>query len=147
MMRLDDDTFLAGFRNQTLCPEQFGHRAHLRMAWLYLKRYPLADACAYMCTDTRAFAESLGVPGKYHHTVTEALMRVVDLRTRGAGGPKHAAIFNRMDSFDDFLAANPDLQADARAVLARHYSDDCLNSDTARLRWVEPDLAPIERAD
>ncbi len=139
-MQLDDETFLARFRNQTLSPEQFGHRAHLRMAWLYLKRYPLADACAYMCADTRAFAESLGAPGKYHHTVTEALMRIVDLRT-------HADTSKPMDSFEDFLAANPDLQADARGLLARHYSDECLNSDTARVRWVEPDLVPIDRAE
>ncbi|WP_323844000.1 hypothetical protein [Microbulbifer magnicolonia] len=133
-MQLDDETLIAQFRDRTLSPEYFDHRGHLRVAWLYLRRYPLADACAHMCADTRAYATSLGAPGKYHHTITEALMRIVGLRLCGSEN----------QNFDAFLAANPELLRNASGLLRRHYSDACLDSEAARSGWVAPDLTPID---
>jgi hypothetical protein len=132
-MQLDDETFLARFLDRELAAEHFDHRAHLRLAWLYLQRYPLLEACARMCADTRDFAAALGAAEKYHHTITEALMRI-----------SYQRMCDRRQAFDTFLAANSDLLNDARGLLARHYSDECLHSIVARGAWVEPDLAPID---
>jgi len=136
-MQLDDETLLTQFRDLSLNPENFGHCAHLRIGWLYLHRLPLHEACARMCADTRAYAESLGARGKFHHTVTGALMRIIDVRM-------HTAQAFNPGAFDAFLAANRDLLDDAVTVLARHYSAELLDSAAARQHWVAPDLAPIE---
>ena len=128
------ESFISRFRNGELGPQEVNHRAHLYLAWLYLKRHSVDEACALMCADTRAFAESLGVPGKYHHTVTEGLMRIVAARM---------ALTSESD-FDRFLAANTDLLSDARGLLAHHFSDARLKSEEARRSWMEPDLTPID---
>jgi hypothetical protein len=43
----------------------------------------------------------------------------------------------------DFLAANADLVGGARPVLARHYSDETLNSVAAHERFTPPDRQPL----
>ena len=35
----DDDDFLAAFEATTISEECWNHQAHVRMAWLYLRRY------------------------------------------------------------------------------------------------------------
>ena len=133
-MPLDDDTYLIRFASRALGPEHFDHRGHLRMAWLHLVRYGLAEGNARVCAGIRDLANSFGVPEKFNHTLTEALMRIMARRLADQAG----------DSFDAYLAHNPDLVLDARGLLARHYSADRLNSPAARAAWVEPDRAPID---
>ena len=40
------------------------------MAWLYLERYTLLDAVSRFTAAIRRLTEKLGVPGKYHETIT-----------------------------------------------------------------------------
>src|SRR5690606_13439862 len=44
--------------------------------------------------------------------------------------------------WETFRRRNADLLTDARALLARHYSDECLASARARARFVLPGRAP-----
>ncbi|SDZ78171.1 MerR family transcriptional regulator [Microbulbifer marinus] len=132
-MPIDDETFLAQFCDQTLNPEHFDHRGHLRVGWLYLNRLPLPQACTRVCDGIRALAMALGAADKFHHTISEGLVRIIAERMAGTAA----------ENFDQFLAANPDLLADARGLLTRHYSDACLHSAAARCSWVQPDLAPL----
>ncbi|SHG25528.1 N-formylglutamate deformylase [Microbulbifer donghaiensis] len=133
-MEIDDAIFLAQFRDQTLAAGHFDHRGHLRIAWLYLGRYPLREACDRVCAGIRSLAIALGARDKFHHTVSEALVRIMAGRMKSGDG----------SDFASFLAANADLLSDARGLLAHHYSDECLNSAEARSRWVEPDLVPLD---
>jgi hypothetical protein len=133
-MHLDDDRFLARFASRDLGPEHFDHRGHLRMAWLHLTRYGRDEASQRVCAGIRALATQFGVPGKFNHTLTAALMHI--MANRLAGSPD--------SDFDAFLAANPDLLADARGLLARHYSDERLDSEQAHAGWIEPDRAAID---
>ena len=133
-MEIDDATFLAQFRDQTLAAEHFDHRGHLRIAWLYLNRYPVREASDQVCAGIRSLAIMLGAREKFHHTISEALVRI--MAGRMAGGER--------SDFTAFLTANADLLSDARGLLAHHYSDECLNSVAARCCWVEPDLAPLD---
>ncbi len=128
-----DDACLAQFQRRELGPEQFDHRGHLRIAWLHLSRYPLEEANTRVCDGIRDLAARLGAPDKFNYTLTSALMRIMAQRLRD----------DRQQDFPAFLDANRDLVADARGVVARHYSDACLNSPRARTAWVEPDIAPI----
>lgn len=132
-MTLDDDTFLTQFCDQSLNPEYFDHRGHLRMAWLHLKRYPLPEARTRVCNGIRDLATALGAAEKFHRTISEALLLIMAGRMQGPAPT----------DFDTFLADNQDLLADARGLLARHYSDVRLGSAEARSGWVEPDLVPL----
>lgn len=129
----DEQTFLSRFERCQLAPPEFNHQAHLRVAWLYLMQFNLEEAITRTCQGIRRLASHLGAPGKFNHTVTEALVRIVAHRMKDQ--PTHR--------FADFLAANNDFLVNARDVLARYYSEEVLTSAEARRRWVEPDRFPI----
>ena len=115
---MDDEHFLGGLEACTLPPEHFNHAGHIRLACLYLARYPLDEAIARTCATIRTYATHLGAANKYHATITVALVRLLH-----AHGP--AAL------------------ADARAMLALHYSEATLASAAARAAFSPPDLAPL----
>lgn len=142
-MSLDDTSLLERFQRRELGPGHFDHRGHLRLAWLHLQRYPLPEAIARVCVGIRELAARFGAAEKYHHTVTEALLRIMAVRLRAQIGDngKHRSAADL--SFADFLAANPDLLSDTRGVLATYYSEACLHSPPARSGWVEPDRRTI----
>jgi hypothetical protein len=133
-MELDDNTFLERFARRELKPEDFDHRGHLRMAWLHLSRYGQEEAASRVCRGIKELAALFGAPEKFNHALTEALLRIMARRMKESVA----------HDFRQFLAANPDLVADARAVLARYYSDELLYSPAAARGWVEPDRRPIE---
>ncbi|MES2017533.1 MAG: hypothetical protein V4484_13655 [Pseudomonadota bacterium] len=114
---MSDDEFFAQLRHCSLPSSQFNHQGHLRLARICLARYGLEQAIGVVCGTISAYAASLGAAGKFHWTVTEALVRL--------------------------LAADPALELDAKALLARHYSAALLASDAARAHFVQPDLAPL----
>lgn len=130
---LADDEFLARFLDASLPPSAFDHRGHLRAAWLCLQRQPLETAVATVCAGIAALAARLGAAAKYHRTLTEALVRL--MHARGAAAPGAG--------FDAFLAAQPGLVADARALLARHYSPERLADERARTEFLAPDRLPL----
>jgi hypothetical protein len=112
--------------------QRFGHREHLLLAWSALERYDLTEATGVVGTAIRRFAEAHGAGRKYHRTITEFWVRLVDhcRRTR----PDIA-------DFDGFLEAFPMLLDPGLA--GRHWSDEALWSDEARAAWREPDLGPL----
>ena len=114
---MTDDEFLARLRDCSLAPAMFNHLGHVRLARICLARYPLEQAVGVVCGTISAYAASLGAAGKFHWTVTEALVRL--------------------------LAAGHTPDGDARALLARHYSAPLLASLAARSSFVAPDLAPL----
>ncbi len=134
-MKLADDTYLERFAARDLAPEDFDHRGHLRMAWQHLIRYDVDEASRRVCHGIRELAAKFGEPQKFNHTLSEALMRIMAERmSRG-----------RAMEFETFLSANTDLVDDCVGVLARHYSEGLLNSDSARAGWVEPDRLPLKQ--
>ncbi len=132
-MPMSDDTFLSAFLDATLPPSHFDHLGHLRAAWLLLQRRPLEDAVAETCEGIDRLATRLGVPDKYHRTLSEALVRLM-----AHGGGADPAL-----SWPDFLATQAELLRDARAVLARHYTPHTLDTSAARERFVPPDRLPL----
>ena len=130
---MSDDAFLAAFLDSSMPPAGFDHLGHVRAAWLLLQRRPLEDAVAETCDAIARLASRLGVPGKYHRTLTEALVRLM----------AHGGAADRTLSWEDFLASNAALTRDARGVLARHYRDETLSSPAARERFVAPDREPL----
>ncbi len=130
---IEDAEFIDKFESQTLDPTDFNHAGHLRLAWLYLRRYDLETAIALISRGITAYADSLGAADKYHVTITDAMMRIVSARMQGA----------QDKNWRSFLHRNADLAEDAVAVLCQYFSRDRLFSDEARLSLLAPDIKPI----
>ena len=124
---MTDDEFLSAFESGATVPADFDHVAHLRTAFALLGRRPFLEACIAMRDGLRAIAARAGKPGLYHETITVAFMSIVLERLAARPGV----------SWADFIAANPDLMD--RALLARHYRRDTLESARARARFVLAD--------
>jgi hypothetical protein len=134
-----DREFRVAFEAGALAPADFSHRAHVRLAYVYLADSEPAAAPESAVTRMRvalvAFLAHHGIPAaKYHETLTRAWVLAVHHfmhRTPAAA------------SADDFIAQNP-LLLDTKIMLT-HYSAALLFSDPARAAFVEPDLDPIPR--
>ncbi len=109
------------FEACTLQPWAFGHREHLLVAWTYLRAAPFEVAAMRFITSLKRFAARHGEPGKYHATVTWALLMLL----------AEAIDEDPKLDFDALLAKRPDL-LDARELLNRHYDLDTLDADQAR---------------
>ena len=132
-MGMTDEAFTREFEQLTLPPEYFDHRGHLRLAWLYLRQYPLEEAIARVASGIREYASSLGATDKFQHTLTEAIVRIMAARPALATA----------GTLEGYLAENPDLVTDIQAVLSRYYSAGLLQSPQARSGFVDPDLEPL----
>ncbi|GIG58693.1 hypothetical protein Lfu02_30650 [Longispora fulva] len=109
---------------------QFGHRQHIHLAWLAVRRYGAGPAIALVSEGIERTARSAGAPQKYHATVTRAWIELVS-RHMDAG----------TDDFDSFLTRHDGLLD--KSLLSRHYRSVTLASAEARSGWVEPDLEPL----
>ncbi|MRV71019.1 hypothetical protein GJ700_04695 [Duganella sp. FT92W] len=130
---MTDDDFLSRFATCTLAPEHFNHLGHLRLGWILLRRLPADDAVMQACIGIRRYATHLGAADKFHWTITEALLRLL----LAGGAADHG------QDWQSFLAANMELEQDARARLALHYSPERLADAAARTAFVQPDRAPL----
>ena len=125
---------LAGLADGSLPPAEFNHRAHVQAAWLCLcAADDPALAAEHFTTLLRRYVAGLGVEARYHQTLTMALLRLIDARRRA----------HPHDDWPAFSARFPELFGDARALLARHYSPECLAADAARQQFVAPDREPL----
>lgn len=122
---MDDRAFVAALESCTLPPEEFDHRAHVRLAWLYLSEEPLLEALSHFVSSLKRYAGSLGAGGKYHETITYAFIFLIHERMAA-----HPA-----GTFDEFAAANADLFG---AILERYYLPETLASPLARMVFVLP---------
>lgn len=129
---MSDEQFLAAFEAGTLPKEEFSHRQHVRLAWLYLGRHEFADASRRMVEGIRAFARLHGATGLYHETITQAWLRLI------ADGRRRAPAAG---SFAGFLEQNPQLAT--KGALDPYYDPATLQSDAARASFVAPDRAPL----
>lgn len=110
--------------------ERFGHREHVRLSWLAVRRHGTAAAIDVVGEGIRRTARYAGAPQKYHATMSRAWVLLIGY---------HAA--EGEEDFDRFVARHPAL-LDKR-LLAAHYRSATLASPGARTGWVEPDLRPL----
>jgi hypothetical protein len=126
------DRFHAG----TLPDTEWTHHAHLRVAWMYLRRHPIDEAHILMRVGIIRLNAAHGLvetPVRgYHETMTRVWLRLVAAARRGASDH---------DSSTSFVAAHSaSLGKDAPL---RHYTRERLLSAMARACFVEPDLLPL----
>ncbi|MBT8086718.1 MAG: hypothetical protein KJO46_01730 [Gammaproteobacteria bacterium] len=115
------------FESGELTAGQFDHGAHVYIAWLYVDRYDLATAIGRFDAALRRLTNHLGVPEKYHATITWLFLLLINER------------FLENEVFPEFRSRNPDLFENSGMTMRKYYSDALLSSDTARERFVLPD--------
>jgi hypothetical protein len=147
---MGDDEFLRAFEACTFTRPEWTHEAHVRMAWLYLSRFPFVEAldrirCGIRKLNAKIgqpdithraparpfYRGSNGDPNGYHETITIAFARIIAGRLMPA------------ESYAEFRKRNPDLLDRKLPALMRHYSPALLRSPEARRAFVEPDIESL----
>ncbi len=127
---MTDADFIAALESCTLPAADFGHQAHVRAAYLYLRQGSFGTAIDRTESAIRRYATSLGQPDRYHETITVGFLALIRQRIceRGDGG-----------SWVGFASANPDLFE--RDLLLRYFTRSQLDSPLARKVFVLPQSA------
>lgn len=125
---------LAQFEALEVVPEEFGHEAHVYVAWSYLQKFDLLVSIDRYRSALRRLTAKLGVPGKYHETMTWFYMIKVAERATGDAATDWAT----------FKKLNGDLFERGPGIIGRFYSETRLMSEEARNMFVLPDLSPAQ---
>jgi hypothetical protein len=134
-----DAEFLQQFERCTLPFEQWTHRAHVKVAYLYLVQHPFDDALKHIRTGIQRYnaankvAES--ATSGYNETTTHAFLHLVAavIHAYGETFPTPTA-----DAFCDTHS-----QLMTRHVLRLFYSPQRRMHPLAKTQFIEPDLAPL----
>jgi len=136
---MDDEKFLAEFEACRWPLEDWHHRQHIKVAYLYLARYSFDEAVVRVRERIKAHNAAHQVPesptGGYHETMTQAWMRLV-----------HHTIceYGTADNADAFFEQHPELSE--KKTLRLFYSRELFMSPRAKVQFVEPDLAPFPQS-
>ena len=125
---MTDHEFLQALESCTLPESQFGHAAHVRAAYLYLRQAAdFVGALDRMRRAIRNYSTHHGKPGRYHETITVAYVALIQqhICERGPG-----------DGWESFTRENSEL-LDPN-LLSRFYSREQIESATARKVFLLP---------
>lgn len=129
----DDQTFRQQMGNGTFPAADFNHRAHLRLAYVYLCESNPDTATDQMRATLNHFLIHNNVdPAKFHETLTKAWILAVKHFMDRAGSATSA---------DDLIDRYPQM-LDTQIMLT-HYSAERLFSETARNKFIAPDIERI----
>ena len=133
---MNDDDFLATFEDCSLPHEQWTHRAHVRVAYLYASGNDFKSAIDRIRTSIKVYNKATKTPESldrgYHETITRAFMTLVSAAIDEA---------DSCQSSDEFCEAHPELLS--KQALLSYYSRERLLSWDAKAHFVEPDLQPL----
>jgi hypothetical protein len=126
---------LAAFESLAFEVDAFDHEAHVYVAWLYVRDFELPDAISRYCDTLRRLTSMIGIPGKYHETITWFFMILVAERVRR----------DPARSWEAFRQSNPDLFRQRPGIIRHYYSDERLGSQEARRHFLLPDIRTAGR--
>ena len=131
-----DRRFREEFEAGRLTPAEFNHRAHVRLAYVYLAEHDTGTAIDLMRGALQGFLRQHGIPEtKYHETLTVAFMCLVNAHRRRG----------RYADWPEFARLNPEL-FDSR-LLRQYYDPATLASPLARTTFVLEKLrSPVPAA-
>jgi hypothetical protein len=139
---MEDAEFLSLFEGLTLPFEQWTHRAHVKVAYLYLRRHPFDVALDRMRLGIRAYNAAHrveeGPTSGYNETTTVAFMRLIAATIAAYDATMPTA------TADAFCDTHPQLMT--RSVLRLFYSPQRRTHPDAKTKFVPPDLAPLPTA-
>ena len=132
-LELSDECFEEQFQNCTLDPALFNHEAHLRLAWIHVRKYGAEKAIENITSQLFSFVVSVGAMQKYNKTITIAAIRAVN----------HFINKSDADNFADFIQDCPRLKYNFKELMSYHYRVDIFKSELAKSQYLEPDLLPF----
>jgi hypothetical protein len=118
------------FEEGTLPAELFRHEDHVKVAFYYLREYPILEVLERFPRLLMRLAAALGKPDLYHQTITWAFLLLIEERM--AKSQEHP-------TWEEFAAANADLLDWKSSVLKKYYEEKTLNSALARRMFLLPD--------
>jgi len=131
----EDFDFLSRFENCEIEPENFHHREHIRIAYILLTKLSVEKALLKLKDDLLSFLDYIGADkSKYHETLTCAWLLAVNHFMHLS--PPAATTYEFINSNNQLL--NKD-------IMYTHYSHALLQSEEARINFVQPDLDLIPR--
>ena len=133
---MNDEEHLRRFEDHPLPLDQWNHRAHLKVAYLYLNRFSYDEALERLRAGIKAYNAAQGIldtpTGGYHETLTQVWLQLVNTTLRQFGPAATA---------DAFFEVQTQLQSKRTPLL--FYSRDRLMSAEAKSAFVAPDLAEL----
>jgi hypothetical protein len=127
---MEDEDLIQHFENCTLSGENFHHRDHVKVVWLYLRCNSVLETLGRFSAGLKRFAAANGKPNLYHETISWAYVFLIHERM-ARNGSAH--------SWSEFVDDNADLFDWKNNILKSYYRDDTLKSETARRTFVFPD--------
>lgn len=135
---MNDDELITAFEGCAIRPDDWHHREHVRVAWVFLCRHSFDEAVERVRSGIQRLNAANQVPESltsgYHETLTVAFMHVIASTIRHCG----AEIDSRT-----FVDKHPHLQ---RSVLRLYYTRERMLTPQAKQSFVTPDIAPLPSA-
>jgi hypothetical protein len=136
---MTDDEFLIHCENQTYPFSQWNHRAHVKLAYLYLIRDGFESAVEKLRGGITAYNASNNIIDQptsgYHETMTQFWLQIIDVTVREYGA---------MPSADEFVDSHPQLSQKKNHRL--FYSAELFMLPLAKRQFVEPDLTALPKS-
>src|SRR6185436_18732622 len=123
---ISDDELEKQFADCSLNPELFTHEAHLRLAWIHIKKYGLDLAIQNLCVQIARYAELLGAKDKFNKTVTVAALKAV----------YHFMNRAKANDFDGLIREFPRLKTEFKGLMNAHYGIDIFKFEVAKKEFV-----------
>lgn len=127
---MNDEDFLRALETGELPEQDFGHVAHVRAAYLYLREMDFPAALERIRRTIRTYATHLGKADRYHETITVAYVALIQ---------QHMCERGADDGWIVFARNNPELLD--KSLLTEFYPKEQLASDAARRIFVLPRAA------
>jgi len=127
---MNESEWMEAFERCTLPSESFHHAEHVKMAFLYLRKYAPLDALGRFSSNLAGFAAAHGKPDRYNETITWAFLLLIRERMARA---------NSAQTWATFSANNADLLRWEDNILEKYYRPETLASELAKHVFLFPD--------
>ncbi|MEC8831664.1 MAG: hypothetical protein VX772_04845, partial [Bacteroidota bacterium] len=128
-----DLEFIHAFESGEYPPKKIDHKAHIKLAWIYLDLYDEETAISKTCKAIQNFDQLYGGGTKYHTTLTVAAVKVIH----------HFRQKSSATTFEGFVNEFPKLVTSFKELLYQHYGKDTITNPRAKTTYLEPDLLPF----
>jgi hypothetical protein len=127
---LNEAEWMEAFEKCALPNGSFHHAEHVKMAFLYLKKFAPLEALSRFSSDLTQFAKAHGKPNLYNETITWAFFLLIRERIARANSPQ---------TWAEFSASNSDLLRWEDNILKKYYRPETLTSALAKSVFLFPD--------
>ncbi len=134
LVEQSDSEYESNIEKCNINPNEFDHIAHLRLAWINIKKYGIDKAIIRVPAQIQKLVETFNVAEKYHTTLTIAAINTV----------YHFMQKSKSRNFQDFIVEFPKLKNDFMDLIFSHYSNDRLMHSKAKSQFICPDLLPFD---